>query len=258
MFYNFWCLQTILESLPISSSGHLKLVNCILQYFNYPSYTDGVKEYIDHLMHIPTALILGIFLFQQWGHLLFKLPQSLNQITHLFICIFLADIITVTLYFIFHIINVSQFPVAVGFFITAVMLLSLHFAPNAVSENITYKQALIIGLVQGIALLPGISRLGATYVIAYWLGINPISAITFSLAIQLPLILAGIAKGLFLIFVKGYYFPAISFGNIATLSGAAVISYGCLLWVVKLAENHVISRFGIYMLLPTILALFCK
>ena len=63
-------------------------------------------------------------------------------------------------------------------------------------KNISYISALLIGLVQAIAILPGLSRSGATIAVAIIIGVNREKASRFSFLMVIPLIIGGMIKSL--------------------------------------------------------------
>jgi undecaprenyl-diphosphatase len=254
IFYLLWGIHTLLESLPISSSGHMRL---ILNYLN--RYTKGptkivISEYLDYSMHTSTLLILAIFLSVHWK-ILFNGVCSPSTLVSFLWYIFVANTITIACYLIYRLVDISRFPLMLGLSITAVELLSLYFVPQSVSSCITAKHAFVIGLAQGCALLPGISRLGTTYVVGCWLGLNSPLALLFSCAIQLPLVLAAVAKGLFLLLTRS---PVnhLHYAGLFFVLLASVGAYGLLALLLSTSNNQLWVCFGIYMILPLSIAFF--
>ncbi len=111
-------------------------------------------------------------------------------------------------------------------------------------EEISYPKALLIGLAQGIAILPGISRSGATIATALLLKVNKEKAARFSFLMVIPLILGKVAKD----FLSGeVHFNTEN--TTALLVGflAAFIS-GLLAcqWMLRLVKNSKLYIFAIY------------
>lgn len=84
-----------------------------------------------------------------------------------------------------------------GLAVTILLLYSLRFLTQFYKTTPSLRDSLYIGCAQALSLLPGISRMGSTYVIARWCGIEPTKAFRFSCIIQLPLIIAGFTKGFY-------------------------------------------------------------
>ncbi len=176
----------ILESLPISSSGHLGLITQFL----------GSKEHIssstEHLMHIPNALII-LALLIRYG---FQYVHSFSAFISLGLAIALANFITSIGYLTIKK-RVAQLPLYSGFLISACALLSLYWAPTGSLTTINISHAMLIGCAQTLALLPGVSRMALSTVTGIWLGIAPEVSFLFSLACELVLIGGAVVIALY-------------------------------------------------------------
>ncbi len=178
-----WNLSIILESLPISSSGHLRLIRKLLSEPLPTSYTE-------HLQHIPNAIIITLFLVFNC-----LIAHSCSLLTSLFIASLIANFITGTAYLFFK--HLPQLPLSLGFFISGSVLLSLYYAPYGTLTELSITHALIIGLAQTLSLLPGISRMAMTVSSALWLGIEPKLGFMFSLLCELLLIIVAAVAALY-------------------------------------------------------------
>ncbi|MCS7181337.1 MAG: undecaprenyl-diphosphate phosphatase, partial [bacterium] len=158
-------VQGICEWFPISSSGHLFIFHKIL----------GTKPDItlDIFLHFSSLLTIFIFLRKEIFKIIkvfFKFDTK-DENFKIFLYIFSASIVTGIIGFL---IKDKKFlenknVVSFGFLVTTILL----FLSDREGEKIIdFKTALIIGFSQGIALLPGISRSGATIATAKILGIN--------------------------------------------------------------------------------------
>ena len=166
----FSLVQGIAEFLPISSSGHLNLAQHFLNL--EPSLI------LDIFLNTATFLSVLFFFRKQIKYfftnlkfiIIASLPAALvgvlfkDQITSLF-----ADIKLLPFFFILG----SIFVFSTKFF-------------NKKDTKLTYQKALIIGLFQAIAILPGVSRAGATIFAALLLGLAPIQAFSFSFCLFIP------------------------------------------------------------------------
>ncbi len=248
IFCIFFIIQVIIESLPISSSGHLKIFQVIFQ--KYKKITGSLlTTESDYFFHGPTIIILLVFLIRH------KAIYYLFDFNYLFL-IFLADLITVFFYFLFKFMPSITIPYYSGFLITGLSLASLFFLPAQINNsNLTVIKALLIGVAQGLSLLPGVSRLAITFVCASWLGIGSHNAFVLSCLIQLPLITAGFFKGFLTLFLNN----RLSFINlwpaIFIIPIALVISYFVLEIVYKIALNKQFYIFAPYLILPFLLSL---
>jgi undecaprenyl-diphosphatase len=242
LFYLVWYLQILLESIPISSSGHVTLV----QHWVYTHSNQQIMSIcteLEHLMHMPTILVLTLFLVRNYN---FTLMPALVPLG---IMLMLANIATVLVYLVYTRLNIkNKFPLWLGFLFTACILGSLLYwpcvSPSAVMFS--YTHALIIGLAQGLALLPGVSRLALTFVIACWLGYSCEQAFVFSCALQLPLITVAVLRALYT--YSCARFKQLMHGRIITLVLVTVLSYSVLELVYSAACAHILGYLSIVLL----------
>ncbi len=227
-FFLLWNLNLILESLPISSSTHLKM---LIKYFKQQPKIDAHTEY---LMHIPNALIMSILFLEQ--------AAALTSPLSFFIGVCIANIITGLTYLLTK--KRAFISAPIGLLISGFTLLSLYWVPHTTECSISFKHAVIIGCAQTIALLPGISRLAATCTTALWLGINPLTSFLFSIACQVGLIIIATAAALF----KNARLY-ISFKQVGILLLSSFISYGALIISMKSFMTGTAVYFGWYLLL---------
>lgn len=247
ILYNIiWYFHILLESLPISSSGHYTLISRLFKI----KETDDSDKY---LMHAPSAIAISIFLL---NHIDIALEFNLIYLAS---CVFIANSFTGILYFIFKKYKPNKFPLHLGFIVTASMLIYSKYLYPTDNLYLNYVNSGIIGVFQGIALLPGISRLVSTYFAAILFGINPKLAIYFSLLIELMLILASLV----LIFIKKIDSLevkkiTVNFRKFFLISLIIWLSYCLLELMLVLANNNLIYLFGYYMIIPIIISLIIK
>ena len=188
-------IQGLTEFLPVSSSGHLELVKAIFG----SDYEQQQGLLVTITLHAATALST-IFVFRKDIFMIlsdllrFKRGESLN----FSLKIILSMIPAVIIGLIFEDFIASLFVgkialVGVMLMITALLL----FLADQVNENnkeLNYSNTFYIGVIQAIAILPGISRSGATIALAVLLKIDRNKAARFSFLMVIPLILGSMAK----------------------------------------------------------------
>lgn len=252
----FMVTQILLESLPISSSGHLWLLEKILIALGIIN-TPIMNQYIDFLLNGPTALVLGSYFFNEWTFLLFNFKRIWRLIIKLSMLVFLANTVTCCFFLLFKIIVPLNFSPSIGFLITALLLLSLKVVKRKNYASISNRHAALIGCAQGIALLPGISRLAATMVVGIWLGLRPYKSFVFSCTLQWPLIVAAFCKGLYDCPSDMHEFiQMLSYKNSFFLF---ILLFGAylLLWFTEfLCRKNKLSLLGYYMFIPFLISLF--
>lgn len=185
-------VQGLTEFLPVSSSGHLQIGAAILGV----NSADNLLFTI--IVHGATVLSTVIVFWKEIINIikgLFKF--QLNEETKLVIYIVIS-MIPVGIVGVFFESQVEQFFdgqvifVASMLMITGFLLLATNYlkAKNATGE-ITYSKSVIIGLAQAFAVLPGISRSGATIATGLILGIDKEKATRFSFLMVIPPILGA-------------------------------------------------------------------
>src|ERR1041384_1162097 len=86
----------------------------------------------------------------------------------------------------------SPLVVGIGFLLTSVCVCSTYWVKPGQREQPSLAGALVIGLLQGFAVLPGLSRSGSTIASALWLGVRPDRAFELSFLMSLPAVLGAI------------------------------------------------------------------
>ena len=131
----------------------------------------------------------------------------------------------------------------------------LYFADKAkdTQKKVSFSNAFIIGLSQAVAMLPGISRSGATISTSVLLGNDKGKAARFSFLMVIPLILGKIAKD-----ILGGDLTTSS-GNISPLIigflGAFIAGLIACTWMIKLVKKSKLSWFAIYCLVVGVIAI---
>ena len=138
--------------------------------------------------------------------------------------------------------------------ITGLVLLSTRFAPagNALPRP---RSALLMGVAQALALLPGISRSGSTLAAARWQALSPAAAAELSFLMVLPLLAGGTllhAREALDPAVQALLPPAALLGGLVV---SAVVGYGALALLVRVFSGARFYLFGVYCLIVGVLGL---
>ena len=181
-------LQGITEFLPVSSSGHLVIAQHLL----------GIEQPMlafDIFVHVGTlTAVIAAF----WGDVLAIIRKPLCKTTLLLLigtipavlaALLLGDIIEAMF---------SSLAIVIMALILTGLLLqaSDNFRGHGSMDDMSYKKALIVGLFQAVAIVPGLSRSGATIFGALLGGLNRIQAARFSFMLSIPVILGAALKQL--------------------------------------------------------------
>lgn len=240
-------IQGLTEFLPVSSSGHLGLFSKLM---NLPS-----DLALFAFLHLATFLVVLIFLWSDvWGILsgLFRLQKESWQLAFKIIVSSVpAGLIGVLFEKKIDEALSSQKLIGIFFIVTAVALwYSDRFSGKKTMETITYLDALLIGLFQAVAILPGISRSGFTIVGALLIGMTRIDAFKYSFLMSLPVTLAA---GVFE--MRHITFTPVVFSG---FTGAFVSGLVALLIVRMLTISAHLKYFSIYLIIPILLSFFLK
>lgn len=187
-------LQGLTEFIPVSSSGHLLLAH---EAFGT---TDSTLAF-DVALHVGTLLALVLY-FRNDLWLLVKNLFSKNKDGRLARLLVLATIPAAVAGFLFgdfvdeklRSAGVVAFTLA---FVGIVMLIVDRKVNRVSDKEITTKQGMTIGAVQALALVPGVSRSGATITAGLMVGLDRVKAAKFSFLLAVPII-AGSALGILL------------------------------------------------------------
>lgn len=250
-------LQIIFEMLPLSSSGHVKLLFTLLcgqqaafrQLENYDA--------IGLLLHVPAVVVIGCYFFKVWFNYLCRFVKLDKQILKLFMFCVVADAITTGFYFLFGVVGTDFFLLWFGFLLTGFALLSLQNVTDCIDEKkYSLKNGAVLGTVQGLALLPGISRFGSTFVAARWLGFASADAFELSFLIGWPLMVAGSLKGIVQVYRAGQMGQLLQLPVLLSILIATVVSWFVLCWVAQLIERNELHNCSWWLWFMAALAFF--
>lgn len=231
-------VQGLTEFLPISSTAHLVVAQNLFGLSQPPVSFDIV-------IHLGTALATIIVLWQLIKNL------SLQLIKLIIIAMIPTGILGLYFNRWNELIFGSLIFTAVTLIINGFILLLPQFFKRRQS-NLNNQSAGLIGVAQGLAVLPGISRSGSTIVTGLLFGLKPEDAYNFSFLISLPAIAAA---------------QVLQLGKVELIAGeltnyilgftAAFISgYFALLWLRRLVSRGRLTGFAIYCLILGGLLLF--
>ena len=136
--------------------------------------------------------------------------------------------------------------------VTGLLLMLADRAKNT-TKLVTQKSAFIIGISQALAMLPGISRSGATISTAVLLGVDKTKAARFSFLMVIPLIFGKIFKDVFSgeLAYNSTQFTSLSIGFVAAfISGLMACT-----WMIRLVKNSQLKYFAIYCALVGLVAI---
>ena len=252
-------VQGLTEFIPVSSSGHLVVARELMRI-------EDPGNFFDAVLHLATLFAILIYFRREWWQMLVTAKDKIAPKTHLAIDRRLLWLIIV-----------ATIPaLAVGYFmqgwiennfrslVTVAILLIIMGAGFILSEtwlrvpkqnrNLSFWDALSVGLAQTIALLPGISRSGSTMLAGMYVGLTRASAVRFSFLMAAPAIAVAGGYGVYQsirdqAIVQDYLYLIIAF-VVSFLSGWLAIR-----WLLQFFQKHSLYVFGIYSIIAGVVAL---
>ena len=254
-------IQGIAEFLPISSSGHLKVAQTLLSLPDVPLL-------FDVFLHLATLLAVFIYfrkkiadllvVFFRWITLKKCADENEENSRRFIIAVIISTLVTGVL----GVISSKIIPemgvkvICLGFLVTALLLvLSAIFERKGDREEKapTIPQALIIGAMQGVGTLPGISRSGSTIAGALFSGVDRKTSGEYSFIVSIPAIL-----GAFVLEAKDLGEVSSSIGALSVIAGcvAAFLSgFLALAFLMRLIKRGRLEVFAFYLVPVAILGL---
>jgi undecaprenyl-diphosphatase len=249
-------LQGVTELFPISSLGHAVIAPAILGWTNVDEAAPGFLPFLA-VMHLGTALALLLFFWRDWAGfagsvLRFSDPAGAAD-RRLFWRVVVATIPAVVIGFFFEKALRHGFAApklaAVFLIVNGVMLFVADRMRRPVTralDQLTWADALIIGFAQCLALIPGMSRSGATMAGGYLRGLDHEDAARFSFLTATPIILGAVVLE-----APKLAHDHQSFGPLSILAGAvagvtALISVWLLMRWFKTHEVKGFTPFAVY------------
>ena len=241
-------IQGLTEYLPVSSSGHLAIGQALF----------GMDDGADNLMftvvvHVATVLSTLVILWSEIDWILrglFKFELNAETKYALNILVSMIPVGIVGVFFkdyVEEIFGSGLLVVGCCLLITASLLTFSYFAKPRQKEHISWKDALIIGIAQAIAVLPGVSRSGSTIATGLLLGNKKESLAKFSFLMVIPPILGEALLDV----IKAVKGEAVLGGIEAlplTIGFLAAFLSGCVAckWMISIVKRGKLIYFGIY------------
>jgi undecaprenyl-diphosphatase len=244
-------IQGLTEFLPVSSSGHLEIANALFGvkpsesfYFVIAVHGATVLSTLFVFWQEILKLIRGTFEFRINEEVIYVSKIVVSMVPVLIVGLFFQD-------FVEKMFSGNLVSIGIQFMITSLLLALAHFVKPK-ERNISYFDSFIIGIAQAIAVVPAISRSGATIATGLLLGNKKEEVTRFSfLMVLIPVIGANIME----ILKGGSASGSLSVLVILTGFFAAFISgYFACKWMINLVKNSKLIWFAVYCALAGILS----
>lgn len=240
-------VQALTEFLPISSSGHLMIVEGLLNF-------SGGGMFYNVLLHVASLLAVVIVFWKDVIRIL-KNPFG-KEMRFIVLATIPTVIIALVVNYFCNDFVLKSF-VGFGFLISGIVIAitsALQKRKNLICEEMNNKKAFIIGVVQGLAVFPGISRSGSTICAGLVQKVEREESASFSFLISIPVILGG----MFFELVGGL---KNGFGNIQAFPcicgfvSAFIVSLFAIRFMMKIVKKGNWWGFSVYLFLLSIFVL---
>ncbi|MBU1092788.1 undecaprenyl-diphosphate phosphatase [Patescibacteria group bacterium] len=249
-------VQGLTEFIPVSSSGHLVIARELMKI-------EDPGNFFDAILHLATLLAILIFFFKDWRQMLIinkDKPASKNDLPvdrKLLGLIIVATIPALAIGYFAQgwiennfrslvVVAILLIAMGAGFIVSGYLL-----KPAKYNRNLSFWDAINIGLAQAVALLPGFSRSGSTMLTGMYVGLTRESAVKFSFLLAAPAMFVAGGYSLYQAIknqaiMQDYWYLIIAFVT-AFLSGWLVIG-----WLLKFFQKHSLDVFGVYSIIAGI------
>lgn len=247
-------VQGLTEFLPVSSSGHLELTKAMFGDSSLPEESLMMTV----VLHAATALSTIVIFRKDIAEILKGLLQFKNNEQFQFSVKIVLSMIPAAAVGVLLEEEIEQFfggqILLVGcMLIVTAGLLFLADKAKSTLNPVSYKNAFIIGISQAIAILPGISRSGATISTSVLLGVDRQKAARFSFLMVVPLILGKMAKDI----LSGDLANSQTETSLLIIGFVAAFVAGLLAcqWMIALVKKSQLKYFSFYCLIVGIIAM---
>ena len=247
-------IQGLTEFLPVSSSGHLELGKAILGDESIPEES----LLFTVVLHFATALSTIVVFRKDILHILkgliaFKWNEDTKFVAKIALSMIPAAVIGYT--YESELAELFGGNIKLVGFMLILTALLLYLADKAKNTNkkVSFLNAIVIGFSQAIAMLPGVSRSGATISTSVLLGNDKTKAARFSFLMVVPLIFGKIAKDIISgeLTYQSENFTALSIGFIAAFVSGL---FACT-WMIQLVKKSKLTYFSIYCVIVGLIAI---
>ncbi|MBL4754647.1 MAG: undecaprenyl-diphosphate phosphatase [Flavobacteriales bacterium] len=247
-------IQGLTEFLPVSSSGHLELAKALFGSETLPE--DSLL--ITVVLHAATALSTLVIFRKDIGKIIkglvqFKSNDEFHYSLKIVVSMIPAAIIGLMFNDLIETFYEGKVQLVGGMLLLTAVLLYFADKVKRTTSDITYFHSIAIGVAQAIAILPGISRSGATICTSVLLKVDRETAARFSFLMVVPLIVGKMAKDIMDGALTSSNIEAIPLGlGFIAAFGTGLVA--CT-WMISIVKRSKLIYFALYCLVVGIIAL---
>ncbi len=236
-------IQGLAEFLPISSSGHLQLFETIMGLEDLP-------RIFDVCLHIGTLAAVFIVFRKE---LLSIIKKPFQKLTYLILAATVPTVIIAVLIEKLLGDAVTSNLLGYGFMLTGILLYTMEMFPKEKSvktiDTMSIKDAALIGCVQGVGTLPGVSRSGSTIAGGIFLGVERKTLARFSFLMSIPAVLGAFCWDVLKVILEKDQPQAVQITWLPLILGviaAFVVGYLAIRYMLRLIANKSFKPFAFY------------
>ena len=246
-------VQGLAEFLPISSSGHLAIAQNLL------GLETEVPVFFDVLLHLGTLLAVFVAYWKDICEIVVEFFRGVGDIIHhttpkqvpparrmilLIIVATLPLVVVLPIHEKVQALGDNMVFVGAALVVTGFLLFACDLVRKGrkTAKNATLLDALVVGVGQAIATMPGISRSGMTITAGCFCGYERSFAVRFSFLMSIPAILGANVLSLVDAFKGGIIWAEVPMYMVGVIT-AAVVGYACIRLLKLIAEK---GRFGAF------------
>lgn len=247
-------VEGITEWLPISSTGHMILVDEFIKL----NISDEFKEMFFVVIQLGAILAVPVLFFDRLNPFSRKKSERKKRVTWqlwfkvivgalpaAIIGVIFDDLLDKHLYT-YYVVAIALIVYGIGFILVERLKKTSSFRVERV-EDLTYKDALIIGSYQVLSLIPGTSRSGSTILGGMLSGVSRTASAEFSFFMAIPIMLGASGLKILKFMMEGFTATSL---EIALLLIGIVVSFLVSLFAIKFlmdfVKRHDFKPFGVY------------
>lgn len=234
-------IQGLTEFLPVSSSGHLVLFQNIFGL-------EGDMLFFDTMVHLAT-LVAVVVAF--WPDIVSIFKKPIQKLTGMLLLATVPAVIAALFFQDFFEGAFEGQYLGFGFLLTAILLVTAEWVSKRRAQKqlqkkgVSYKEAGIMGVMQAVAILPGISRSGSTLVGGLFSGVDRNLAARFSFLMSIPVILGSVVLQSYDLVKNGAAHVEV-LPTIVAMVFAAGSGFLAIRFMLNLIRKHKLYGFAIY------------
>jgi len=239
-------VQGLTEFLPVSSSGHLVLFSKLF----------GIEEslFISILLHVATLLSIVVVFYKDIWQMIrhpFSKPTMMLVVATIPTCL----IVLVLMPIIKSSFAGGALPIC--FIVSAVLLfVSENLSKKTYNQTLDYKSAIFMGIAQGFAVFPGISRSGSTISAGLLNGKNKEEVAKFSFLMSIPIILLSLLMEIYDVIKGGIVVNISAISITISFVTAFLVGIFAIKLMIKLTVKSSLKWFSLYLLCIAVATLF--